>query len=267
MSIHDMQETHLTELDNIAKKYLKKWLNFPTRGVTAAGIFHPYLLNVKQPSQIYHEGHTGNLALMKMKGDQTVQICIESKLERESKWVKKSSTIVKSNKTIAQLAANGTIPQSGIGTTKKSMNTVKNAIKRSIKEDDLDKWNNKVKELTLQVKFTQLLMEEQSSVTWQSIIRKMPRNVMSFAARLSTNSLATPSNLVRWGKRKMGSCPLCSNKNATLHCPILLIFLQFHYQKDSSLGDMTVCSNISLKLLKTFQHQTQMSMQTLMDGK
>ena len=95
---------------------------------------------------------------MKMKGDQTVQICIESKLEQESKWVKKSSKIVKSNKTIAQLAANGTIPQLGIGTTNKSINIVKNAIKRSIKEDVLDKWNNKVKQLTLQGVFTQLLM-------------------------------------------------------------------------------------------------------------
>ena len=244
LSIHDMHKTHLTELDNIAKKYLKKWLNFPTRGVTDAGIFHPYLLNVKQPSQIYHEGHTGNLALMKMKGDKTVQTCIQSKLERESSWIKKSSTIVKSNETIAQLVANGTIAQPGSSTTKKSMNSVKNAVKRSIKADVLYKWNTNVQQLTLQGEFTKLLIEEQSSVTWQSIIRKMPRNVMSFAARLSTNSLATPSNLVRWGKRKMGSCPLCHNKNATLShivnfCPVSLKQGRFTWRHDSVLQHIT----------------------------
>ena len=39
---------------------------------------------------------------------------------------------------------------------------------------------------------------------------------MSFAARLSTNSLASPDNLRRWGKQKMGICPLCASPNATL---------------------------------------------------
>ena len=82
------------------------------------------------------------------------------------------------------------------------MNIVKKAVKRSIQEDILNKWNTKVEQLTLQGEFTKLLIEEQSSVTWQSIIRKMPRNVMSFAARLSTNSLATPSNLVRWARER-----------------------------------------------------------------
>ena len=249
LSIHDMHETHLTELDNIAKKYLKKWLSFPTRGVTDVGIFHPYLLNVKQPSHIYHEGHTGNLILMKFKGDKTVEACIQSKLERESKWKKKSSTIVKSNLTIAKIVTNGTTIQAGTGATKKNMNLAKKAYKQSIQEDILEKWNNKVKQLTLQGEFTKLLIEEKNSVTWQSIIRKMPRNVMSFAARLSTNSLATPSNLVRWGKRKMGSCPLCSNKNATLShivnfCPVSLDQGRYTWRHDSVLQHIT-------KLVKT----------------
>ena len=39
---------------------------------------------------------------------------------------------------------------------------------------------------------------------------------MSFADRLSTNSLASPDNLKRWGKRKMRTCPLCASPNATL---------------------------------------------------
>ena len=68
----------------------------------------------------------------------------------------------------------------------------------------------------MQGDFAKLLVEEKQSVTWQNIARKVPRNVMAFAARLSTNSLASPNNLKRWGKRKIGTCPLCSSPNGTL---------------------------------------------------
>ena len=48
------------------------WLNIPARGATDAGIFHPSLLNVKQMSQLYLQGHMGNYTLMRMKGDKVV---------------------------------------------------------------------------------------------------------------------------------------------------------------------------------------------------
>ena len=71
--------------------------------------------------------------------------------------------------------------------------------------------------------FANLLIEEKESVTWQSVIRQMPRHVLAFATRLSTNSLNSPDNLARWGKRNMGSCPLCKGTQGTLahiamHC-------------------------------------------------
>ena len=83
----------------------------------------------------------------------------------------------------------------------------KREVKSSIKEEIEDTWNTKVRSPTMQGDFVKLLIEEEQSVTWQSIIRKMPRNVMSFAARLCTNSLNSPDNLVRWGKRNMSACP------------------------------------------------------------
>ena len=52
--------------------------------------------------------------------------------------------------------------------------------------DVKDKWDGKVKSLLMQGDFASLLIEEKHCVTWQSIARKVPRNVMSFAARLST---------------------------------------------------------------------------------
>ena len=73
------------------------------------------------------------------------------------------------------------------------------AVKKSVTEDILELWNTKVNQLTMQGDFTRLLIEEQNAVTWQSIIRKVPRNVMSFAIRSATNSLPSPDNLKRWG--------------------------------------------------------------------
>ena len=61
MSVHHIHKTHEDQLDNIAKKYLKKWYNIQKNGVTDTdiSIFHPYMLGIKTPSQVYKEAHTG----------------------------------------------------------------------------------------------------------------------------------------------------------------------------------------------------------------
>ena len=46
LSVHNVHQTHLDKLDHLAKTYLKKWLKFPTRGVTDLSIFHPYMLGI-----------------------------------------------------------------------------------------------------------------------------------------------------------------------------------------------------------------------------
>ena len=83
--------------------FIKKWLNIPSRGVTSISIFHPYMLNVKQPSRLYLEGHAGNFTLMKMKADTIVKASLDSKIARESKWTNKSSTVTKCDSILATL--------------------------------------------------------------------------------------------------------------------------------------------------------------------
>ena len=46
------------------------------------------MLKVKQPSQLYMEGHAGNIAMMRLKGDEIVNKCIDSKINSENKWKK-----------------------------------------------------------------------------------------------------------------------------------------------------------------------------------
>ena len=110
---------------------------------------------------------------------------------------------------------------------KKHINQAKKEVKISIQAEVKEKWDNKVKKLVMQGNFAKLLLEEKENATWQSIAHKMPRNVLAFATRISTNSLPSPDNLKRWGKRKISTCPLCRNPHGTLAhlvniCPVAL---------------------------------------------
>ena len=74
----------------------------------------------------------------------------------------------------------------------------------------LDIWKDRVKQLVLQGDFLKLLESEQTNVTWKSIIYGVPKGVMAFAMRSSTNTLANPDNLKRWKKVVSDNCQMCS---------------------------------------------------------
>ena len=164
------------------------------------------MLNVKQPSQLYCEGDMGNYTMMRMKGDhdKLVNAALDSQLERESRWTQKSSTITLCNTKLQECNAKDQFfipsPENTFDLQySREIETpkAKESIKLSIKEDILNLWNTRIQSLVAQGDFGKLLIEEQNTVTWQSTIRKVPRTVMSFAIRCSTNTLATPDNLRR----------------------------------------------------------------------
>ena len=110
MSVHTIHTTHLDKLDMSAKSYLKKWLKIPSRGVTDLTFFHPRLLDIKPPSQLYLEGHAGNYVNNRLKGDRVVNAALDSVLERESQWSRKSSTMVKCDQIFQEVAKSNHIP-------------------------------------------------------------------------------------------------------------------------------------------------------------
>ena len=77
---------------------------------------------------------------------------------------------------------------------------LKTAVRDMVKIDIKTKWNNKVDQLEVQGDFVKLLISEDSDVTWKSYIYGVPKGVMEWAMRSSTNILATPDNLKRWKK-------------------------------------------------------------------
>ena len=83
LSVHSLHNVYLDALDILAKSFIKKWQKNPSRGVTDVGLFHPYMLNIKQPSTIYLEGHASNHTSMRMKGDCIVNATLQSQVSRE----------------------------------------------------------------------------------------------------------------------------------------------------------------------------------------
>ena len=64
--------------------------------------------------------------------------------------------------------------------------------------------------MEVQGALAKLLEEEDTNLEWKSLIFSVPQRVMSWAARTTTTSLASPDNLARWKKIVNPKCPLCS---------------------------------------------------------
>ena len=64
------------------------------------------MLGMKTPSQVYKEAHAGTYTMMRMKGDSVVNHALDSRLERESGWTRKSSTVVEANRIFEENVAN-----------------------------------------------------------------------------------------------------------------------------------------------------------------
>ena len=225
-------------------------MNIPSHGASDIAILHPYLLSVKTPSQLYMEGHAGNYTLMRIKGDKTVNHTLDSRLERESSWTQKSSTIVQCQQLLEKNIENDSIfiPSplncpNVVDARRHAIPRAKIAIKKSIEEEILDAWNKRVQQLTMQGDFTNLLIQEKENVTWQSVIKNVPRGVMSFALNSVTNTLPSPDNLKRWGKRVVSKCPLCGNTGTLEHilnfCQVALTQKRYNYRHDSVLNHLS----------------------------
>ena len=120
---------------------------------------------------------------------------------------------------------------------------LKKAANEVIASSYLDYWNEVAKGLTMQGDFLRLLAEEESNMTWQSFKYSLPKGVLGWAARAATNSLATPDNLFRWGKRVDSSCKLCQSPKCTLfhiisNCKVALEGKRYDYRHDSIINYM-----------------------------
>ena len=83
---------------------------------------------------------------MRMKGKPTINACLDSQLERESTWKIKASTAVKCHILIAPIVENSkNRKQTLTFTSKQTVNTANKLQKKTIHEDDKQKWDTRVR--------------------------------------------------------------------------------------------------------------------------
>ena len=90
LTVHELSKTNLTKLDALTHRYLKLWAGLPRCAATE--VFHlPIFLDIPSVTQTYLQSHTTAYASSRIKADTTVQAALDSKLEREAKWLHKFS--------------------------------------------------------------------------------------------------------------------------------------------------------------------------------
>ena len=186
-AVHNIHKTHLDLLDASARKFLKSWLGFPKRGATDLGIFHPNILGVKYPSQVYLESHMNNHINLMLSEDPVVKGAVNCQLEREGAWKRKSSTAAKCQTIFNQISQTTAIPFKescpNVHTRRLQTKKVKAVGKKLTSEIFVEQANAKADELKSQGALACLLAEEKKDIPWQSLIFAVPKGVMAWAAR------------------------------------------------------------------------------------
>ena len=160
------------------------------------------------------------------------QEAIKNRLARKQQWTNKFSTTVECQEMFESLDLDQYPPRlqdnpGHVTTIRLEMPTFKAAANVLVKGKVLEASQTQSKELVLQGEFARLLEEEKSCIDWQGLIHSLPRGLLSFAARLTSNTLASPDNLARWRKVVDPRCQLCDHSPCTLfhllsNCPTAL---------------------------------------------
>ena len=233
----------------VAQRYLKKWLGIPSRGCTSAGIFSPLLLGVKPVSQVYMEGHMSAYLNSNMLADEDTKEALRNAEERESEWVRKSSTILQCKEMMAEMENEDecTIPTpencaNFAVTSRVEKPKVMLVGKKKVASIFQKQSSEEVAKLGMQGELLALLDQEKEDIAWKATIYRVPRGMMAWAVRACTNTLATPDNLARWGKPVDTKCHMegCNAISTLGHllscCPKALD--RFKFRHDSVLSHL-----------------------------
>jgi hypothetical protein len=255
LTVNDMAKTHLDNIDASVHRYIKKWAGLPRPG-TLSFIHMPEGANISTVSYLYLECHALAHISSRLKADNAVNHCLNSRLERESNWTHKISHISKCEELFHEVCPN---------TTDITPPRTKIAAKMSLKETTSKFWLDHVKTLTVQGSFLQLLALEKGATHWRSIMYDLPHGVCKFLINACSDSLNHNSNLLRWGKRSNDRCPACGNKETLLHvlnyCQVYLDQGRFTWRHNNILDYIRKCIIDGLDS-KGFKHSTQADLDT-----
>ena len=167
------------------------------------------------------ESHMVNHIALQLSKDPLAREASACQLEREGAWTKKSSTAAECHQLYRLLKEKHFIPtpencQNYDAALRLEVPKLKKAGKALVKEKYHKRAQQAAERLEVQGAMASLVEEEEGCIPWQSLIFAVPRGVMAWMARASTNCLASPDNLARWKKIVDVKCPLCSVSPCTL---------------------------------------------------
>ena len=233
-TVHNLSKTSLKCLDDLVSRYLKRWFSVPP-SATRAIFHHPQFSAIKTVSHLYKECQSTAYMSSKLKADRKVTTALESRLERESNWTRKSSTIVECESMKEKVIEDSEIPF-----TKENIIAIKKSTTKTIEHEMNETWKNHLKSLVVQGKFLDIANDLNSDFNYKSLLFEMPRNVLKFLTNAAIDTLPTNSNLTRWNKRNSPKCELCPNKQTLLHvlnnCPIMLDQGRYTWRHNSVLN-------------------------------
>ena len=233
LTVHELTQTSLKNIDSLTNSYLKKWSGLP-RCATPSILHIDQFTGIKTVCELYEECHTTTYIATRMKGDNTVNHALDSKLNRESKWTHKSSTIVTSHSTMKK------------SVTKDNNNdpTLAKKTAKSLIHDKhhMEHWQHVIS-LAVQGEFCRIWDMQELDFTWKSIIHNLPRGVTKFLLNSVLKSLPTKDNLSKWGKVLSQECDLCGDRETAGHvlsgCKLMLEQGRYTWRHDSILNKIS----------------------------
>ena len=232
LTVHEVTQTNLNNLDRFINQYLKRWAGLP-RSATPSILHIDQFYAIKTIKELYEESHSISYTSTRLKGDATVSHAMDTKMARESNWTGKSSTIMQSAATFESAIALPSPPSPSIGHIKSKVKTIVHTKHQSYH------WSH-ITSLAMQGEFCRLWELQEADYTWKADICNLPRGIAKFLINSTLNTLPTRDNLTRWGKTISAACDRCGNRETMHHvlsgCPTSLDQGRYTWRHDSVLN-------------------------------
>ena len=198
------------------------------------------VLKNKSITELYFECHTNAFVSTRQKGDTLVNQALDTKIERESQWTHKGSTV---------MVAQSYYEQSVLSTNAEAIDNIKTKTKSMIHEQyQTIHWDH-ISNLAVQEEFCRISDIMDADISWKADIHCLPRGVAKFLLNSILKSLPTKDNLRKWGKTISDSCDLCGNPETIGHvlsgCKTMLDQGRYTWRHDSVLNVITEFVNKS----------------------
>ena len=254
MTVHTLTSTQLSKLNTLTDKFIKSWAGLP-RSATNAIIHLQGGLDIRSISEMYTEVHATSHARTRLKGDNIVNHVLDTTLLREADYTRKKCTTSEAELTYMDVlnvnTVDGDIPLYTGDKARQLHNnfshTVQEQVKKRVRFDSQQKWEDHVKSLTVQGNTLALAAAEKEDAIWKSYMYNLKAGTLKFLLNATIDTLPTAANLLRWKKSPSDLCKLCRGRQTTNHilniCSVGLNTGRWEWRHNCILNYIVSCVN------------------------